>query len=101
MALIVLLVLPLCKWPNYSVPRLLISSEKSKQYSQYLNLDVFFIRPEMDRFKRILQGLGADLVLTDSEISADLILKKFQRLPDIAFNCVGGQNATSVLRTLT
>ena len=55
----------------------------------------------MDRFKRILQELGADLVLTDSEISADLILKKFQRLPDIAFNCVGGQNATSVLRTLT
>jgi NADPH:quinone reductase-like Zn-dependent oxidoreductase len=54
----------------------------------------------MDQFKKSLAEFGSDLVLGENEVNAEIIMEKFNRLPDIAFNCVGGQNAASLVRTL-
>ncbi|XP_026679612.1 enoyl-[acyl-carrier-protein] reductase, mitochondrial isoform X3 [Diaphorina citri] len=56
-------------------------------------------RDDIDKLKSYLKSLGADYVFTEEElrnISRDASIPK----PKLALNCVGGNSATNLLRTL-
>lgn len=58
-------------------------------------------RPEICELKDMLKGLGATYVLTEEEIRTSDIFKTGKvKKPKLAFNCVGGKNATEVSRHL-
>jgi len=59
-------------------------------------------RPKFDEMHQRLRDLGADIVVTDTYLQTS----QFKRLlsdmakPKLALNCVGGQSATDIARTL-
>ncbi|XP_018323435.1 enoyl-[acyl-carrier-protein] reductase, mitochondrial-like [Agrilus planipennis] len=57
-------------------------------------------RPEIVDLKCTLKNLGAHTVLTEEEVKKTDIFKKSLPKPKLALNCVGGQNALEILKTL-
>lgn len=58
-------------------------------------------RPDIDGLKEFLKELGATEVLTEEEVrTTDLFKSGKLPKPKLAFNCVGGKNATEMLRHL-
>ncbi|KAL3894214.1 MAG: hypothetical protein SGCHY_005407, partial [Lobulomycetales sp.] len=63
-------------------------------------------RAEMEQTRSWLAGLGADMVVDADELSkspaqvAEEIQARFGRLPRLALNCVGGRNASDMMRLL-
>lgn len=57
-------------------------------------------RPDIDSLKEFLTNLGATQVLTEEEVRTTTLFKGLLPKPKLAFNCVGGKNATEMLRHL-
>ncbi|XP_059166177.1 enoyl-[acyl-carrier-protein] reductase, mitochondrial-like [Physella acuta] len=60
-------------------------------------------RPDFDKLTDYLLSLGADAVVTEEFVRSPQmkeLLKTFPTTPKLAFNCVGGQSATDLLRHL-
>lgn len=58
-------------------------------------------RPNLNELKEHLSSLGADHILIESELrSTQLFKSKEVPFPKLALNCVGGNNATEVMRHL-
>lgn len=60
-------------------------------------------RPDLDQLRQHLKSLGADYVITEEDLRKkevmDMILGEIPK-PQLALNCVGGQNATDCMRFL-
>ena len=56
--------------------------------------------------KKHLESLGADMVISDIELTENIddlkkrIMDLFQTLPELALNCVGGSNALGLAKLL-
>lgn len=60
-------------------------------------------RPDIDKLKRSLQDLGADIVVTEEFVRTPQMKDLWASLPGrpkLALNCVGGNSATELLRHL-
>ncbi|XP_014279129.1 enoyl-[acyl-carrier-protein] reductase, mitochondrial [Halyomorpha halys] len=58
-------------------------------------------RPDIDKLKEHLSGLGATYVLTEEELrTTELIKSKEVPAPKLALNCVGGKSASELMRKL-
>lgn len=65
------------------------------------NINIVRQRPDILHLKQYLQNLGATVVLTEEEVRSTTIFKDgCIDKPTLALNCVGGQNATDMLRHL-
>ncbi|XP_033330834.1 enoyl-[acyl-carrier-protein] reductase, mitochondrial [Megalopta genalis] len=67
----------------------------------YKSVSVIRDRPNLEELKNYLTSLGADEILTESDIRNTQIFKsKKLTSPKLALNCVCGQNALDVMRHL-
>ncbi|KYN32930.1 putative trans-2-enoyl-CoA reductase, mitochondrial [Trachymyrmex septentrionalis] len=67
----------------------------------YKSVSVVRNRPNIQELKNQLTSLGADEVLTEEEVrNTQLFKNKKLRPPKLALNCIGGQNATEIVRHL-
>ena len=65
-------------------------------------INVIRDRDDADEVKQHLSSLGADVVLTDSEMGhyATPRLMEHLQQPCLGLNCVGGKSATNIARAL-
>ncbi|KYQ55706.1 putative trans-2-enoyl-CoA reductase, mitochondrial, partial [Trachymyrmex zeteki] len=67
----------------------------------YKSVSVVRDRPNIQELKNQLTSLGADEVLTEEEVrNTQLFKNKKLPVPKLALNCIGGQNATEIVRHL-
>ncbi|KAI4496689.1 hypothetical protein M0804_000499 [Polistes exclamans] len=67
----------------------------------YRSVNVVRDRPNLQELKNLLTSMGADEVLTESEIRTTQIFKnKKLPHPKLALNCISGQSATDIMRHL-
>ena len=59
-------------------------------------------RPGKQDVITMLKGIGADVVVLDSELRSRQVRSQFDKnsAPSLALNCIGGQNATDLARLL-
>ncbi len=56
-------------------------------------------RPDLQRLREELQGLGATLVTTEDALKADLAAAQLPR-PALGLNCIGGSSSAAVAKAL-
>lgn len=66
------------------------------------SINVVRDRPNLDELKKSLKALGADYVVTEDELRSTVMKDVLAVVPPprLALNCVGGKNATDMLRHL-
>ncbi|KAK6629843.1 hypothetical protein RUM43_003663 [Polyplax serrata] len=65
-----------------------------------ISVNVVRNRTEIDALKSELKSMGADYVLTEEEVGTTQLFKNGLKKPKLALNCVGGKNATEMIRHL-
>lgn len=69
------------------------------------SINVVRDRPDIEELREELEGLGADLVITDKELADKSVKHRIDRITGgkgvgLALNCVGGDSATNLMRNL-
>ncbi|XP_059166178.1 enoyl-[acyl-carrier-protein] reductase, mitochondrial-like [Physella acuta] len=70
---------------------------------KFKTINIVRNRPDFDKLKEYLLSLGADAVVTEEFVRTPQmkeLLNTFSKKPKLAFNCVGGQSATELIRHL-
>jgi len=69
------------------------------------SINVVRDRPDIDALREELEGLGADLVISDKELADKAVKGRIERITEgkgvqLGLNCVGGESATNLMRNL-